>query len=255
MHKGLGWKGRVTAAGVHLSISLLVALAAAVLVFGVWYPHPFREISGGLALFGVLVSVDVVVGPLLTFLVFDRRKPSSELKRDLSIIALLQLIALGYGLWSMHQARPVYLVHEVDRFVTISAADIDPADLKEALPEFQSIPQLGIQTLGLRDAKDAHEKNRALEFSLAGKDLSLQPRFWQHLSEQNKEAIRKRARSLEDLRGRSEEARTLIDRWLEGHPGNVSVYLAFPLVARENFWIVVLDADLNMVGFLPIDPF
>lgn len=255
IHQGFGWKGRFSAAGVHLLISLLVAVAAAALVFGVWYPYPFREISGGRSLFVVLISVDVVVGPLLTWLVFNRRKPAAELRRDLAVIASLQLMALLYGLWSMYQARPVYLIHEVDRFVTVSAADIDPADLKDALPAFRSIPHFGVRTLGLREAKDQDEKLRALEFSLVGKDLSLQPRFWQELSDLNRDAVLKRSKPLEELRTRSKEAHKLVDKWLQEQAGQAADYRYFPLVSRENFWTVVLDKDLRMVGYLPIDPF
>lgn len=255
VRQGFGWRDRFVAAGIHLSLSVLVAVAAAALVFGVWYPYPFREISGGLSLFGVLVSVDVVVGPLLTWLIFNRRKPASELRRDLVVIACFQLMALGYGLWSMYQARPVYLIHEMDRFVTVSAADIDPADLKDALPEFRVTPSLSLQTLGLREAKDLDEKRKALELSLAGKDLSLQPRFWQQLSAANRDAILKGSKPLNELRARSEAAKKVVDEWLKGQTGTVADLRYFPLVARENFWTVVLDKDLNMVGYLPIDPF
>lgn len=250
-----GWKGRFVAAGVHLLISLLVAAVAAALVFGVWYPYPFREISGGLSLFGLLISVDVVVGPLLTWLVFNRRKPAKELRRDLAIVGCLQLVALVYGLWSMHQARPMYLIHEVDRFVTVSAADIDPADLNDALPEFRAPSHFGLRTLGLREPKDQDEKLKALSLSLVGKDLSLQPRFWQALSPANREAILKASKPLEALRARGEKARVLVDEWLHGQSGSASELRYFPLVSRENYWAVVLDKNLNMVGYLPIDPF
>ena len=40
------WKTRLKAAALHLGISLLIAGCAAWLVFGVWYPYPYREISG-----------------------------------------------------------------------------------------------------------------------------------------------------------------------------------------------------------------
>jgi hypothetical protein len=155
----------------------------------------------------------------------------------------------------MYLARPVYLVHEVDRFVVVSAADIYPVDLKDAALAFQAVPGLGIQTIGLRDAKDSAEKIKGMELAVAGKDLSLQPRFWQSLSHQNRETIRQRAKPLETLRTRSDQARVIVDQWLDKQSGRAEVYLAFPLVSREHYWTVVLDKDLNMVGYLPIDPF
>ncbi|MCY1375987.1 hypothetical protein D9M69_634410 [compost metagenome] len=139
--------------------------------------------------------------------------------------------------------------------MVVSAADIDPSDLKDALSEFRAIPQLGPRTLGLRDPKDVDEKLKALEFSLVGKDISLQPRFWQQLSAANKGAILKRSKPLEELRNKGYEARTLIDTWLAGQSGQMTTLRYFPLVSREHYWTVVLDENLNMVGYLPIDPF
>ncbi|MGM9424810.1 TfpX/TfpZ family type IV pilin accessory protein [Hydrogenophaga sp. MI9] len=250
-----GLRDRFRASGIHLGISLIVGLLVAGWVFVVLYPYPFREISGGGHLFSVLVGVDVVVGPLLTWLVFNRRKPIEELRRDLIVVAGIQLVALTYGLWSMYQARPVYLVHEVDRFVVITSADIEATDLREADVEFQTVPNVGIRTIGLREAKNPGEKLKATELAIAGKDLSLQPRFWQTLSEQNREAIRRRAQPLEVLRSHSEDVRQLVDQWIADRAGRASDYLTFPLVSRAHYWTVVLDKDLNMVGYLPIDPF
>jgi hypothetical protein len=70
---GNPWKDRLQASAAHFALSLLVAALAAALVFGVWYPYPYREISGGRELFFIIVAVDVVMGPLLTFAVFNRK--------------------------------------------------------------------------------------------------------------------------------------------------------------------------------------
>jgi hypothetical protein len=69
------WKDRLRASAIHFCISVAIALLAALLVFFVWYPNPYREISGGRELFLILVSVDVVLGPLITLAIFDRAKP------------------------------------------------------------------------------------------------------------------------------------------------------------------------------------
>jgi uncharacterized membrane protein YqhA len=38
-------KSRLLAAGVHFGISVAIAALAAWLVFEIWYPYPYREIS------------------------------------------------------------------------------------------------------------------------------------------------------------------------------------------------------------------
>ena len=78
------------AAAKHLGASAVVAAVVAWLVFGLWYPAPYAALAGGFALFGLVVMVDAVCGPLMTLVVFDRRKPCSELARDIGIIVTLQ---------------------------------------------------------------------------------------------------------------------------------------------------------------------
>ena len=87
------WKGRLRASGIHLGISLCIALLAALLVFGLWYPYPYREISGGRALFLLMTAVDVVMGPLITLVVFNQAKRRKELVLDFTVVAVLQLAA------------------------------------------------------------------------------------------------------------------------------------------------------------------
>ena len=120
------WQDRLKASSIHLGISLAIALLAALLVFGLWYPYPYREISGGRELFLILVAVDVILGPLMTLTIFNRSKPWPELRRDLAIVVLLQLAALSYGLWSVFVARPVHLVFEYDRFRVVHAVEVPP---------------------------------------------------------------------------------------------------------------------------------
>ena len=67
------WKERLRASGIHFGISLCIAALAAALVFGLWYPYPYREISGGRELFFLLAAVDVIMGPLITLAIFNRQ--------------------------------------------------------------------------------------------------------------------------------------------------------------------------------------
>ena len=80
----------------HLACSALVAVAAAVLLFLLWYPWPYSVLAGGMSLFMLICGVDVVIGPLITLIIFDTRKPWLELRRDLLVVVmLLALVAIA----------------------------------------------------------------------------------------------------------------------------------------------------------------
>ena len=132
-------KSRLRAAFTHLAFSTLIALLVGLLVFGAWYRQPFGELLGGHELFLWVIFVNVTLGPLLTFVVFNTAKPRAELVRDIGIIVLVQLLALTYGIYVMSLARPVWVAQEGDRFRLVRRADIDMKTIGEAPATLQSL--------------------------------------------------------------------------------------------------------------------
>lgn len=155
-------KSAAKAAAVHFFVSAVVATSAAILVFGLWFPFPYRELAGGRDLFLIVVTVDVICGPLLTAVLYNPLKSRRELVFDLTLVALIQLAALVYGLYQVAQSRPVYLVFEVDRFHAVTAADIQPGALKPELGGLHVLSWVGPRTIGVRDPRDPNEMLRSL---------------------------------------------------------------------------------------------
>jgi hypothetical protein len=249
-------KNRFFGAGVHLSICLVIAVLAWFVIFKFFYPYPFIEISGGRQLFLLIVAVDVVLGPLLTFAVLSPGKVRQLLRLDLMMIGAVQMAALVYGLGTMYFARPVYLVHEVDRFKVVSAADVTESDLAEAALEFRRLPIIGVETIGLRPARNSAEKLSSLDLEIAGRDLSLQPGWWQPLSGDNRASIRQHGKSVALLRQRVTDGGAEINRILSASGLRDEDAIALPLVANLVSWSVLLDKrDLKILGYLPIDLF
>ena len=92
------WRFALKSAGWHLLISLSVAGLAALLVFKVWYPYPYAELTGGLSLYKLVVAVDIVCGPLLTLILSSPKKTGRARAVDFSLTGAIQLAALVYGL-------------------------------------------------------------------------------------------------------------------------------------------------------------
>ena len=86
---------RWQAAGTHFLICVAIAVVVVVLMLEVWYPRPLFEAAGGNGLLYILVGVDVILGPLLTLVVFKAGKRG--MKFDLAAIAAVQVAALIYG--------------------------------------------------------------------------------------------------------------------------------------------------------------
>ncbi len=253
--KATFWKDRLKASGIHLGLSLAVALLAAVLVFGLWYPYPYREISGGRELFLIVVLVDVILGPLITLAVFDRAKPWSELRRDLALVAFIQLSALGYGLWTVFVARPVHLVFEYDRFRVVHAVDVPSELLAKGPRDVAALPLTGPTLLSLRPFKDGKEKMDATMAALGGVSLSARPDLWQPYAAATND-IRQAAKPVPELKARLASQAAAIDAAIAstGRQAEALVYL--PLVGRKSFWTVFLDpVTAEVLAFMPLDSF
>jgi hypothetical protein len=117
-------KLRIRAALVHFGISLSVAFCAAALIFLAWYPSPLQAAVGANKLFWLILTVDVILGPLLTLVVFNPRKKS--LKFDLAVIAFVQLAALTYGMQTMYYGKPAYVALNENRFFLARVNEIEP---------------------------------------------------------------------------------------------------------------------------------
>ena len=120
---------------IHLAISILIATMSLVLVYLVWNPAPLYTATGITKIFLLMLGIDLVLGPLLTFIVYKKGKKT--LKFDLFVIGLLQLIALVYGLYHVYEGRPVWIAYNVDRFDLVRVNEIDTRKIAQAKPEFR----------------------------------------------------------------------------------------------------------------------
>ena len=68
------WRDKLMAFGVHFIATALLAAAAAMLFFGIWFPSPFNEMIGGTELFELVVGCDLALGPLISLVIFNRGK-------------------------------------------------------------------------------------------------------------------------------------------------------------------------------------
>ena len=181
----------------HLSISLLIALLVIGLIFFVWYPIPLAQAVGVTHVFLMMLVIDVIIGPALSLLVYKEGKKS--LKFDLAVIILIQLSALCYGVYSIAEGRPAWLVYTVDRFELIRNNEIIDDHIQNAQKQYQQPSWLKPQFVAIESAKDIQQRNDDMFTEvLGGVSIAQKPERYVELSTV-KNQIQQRAQKLEVL--------------------------------------------------------
>jgi hypothetical protein len=162
---------RWVAAGIHLLISILVALIVIVAMLFLWYPTPYFQAMGGGELLMLVVGVDVILGSLITLIIFNTEKKS--LKFDLICVVIVQVMALAYGVSIMFQARPVYTVFDKRRFDVIVAADINDTERAKVIDAaFKSLSLTGPLVVAMDTPNDIKEIQRMLNSGIDSRAFS-----------------------------------------------------------------------------------
>jgi hypothetical protein len=232
---------------------MVIATLSALLALS-WYPPTYVWAMGGQSLIAILVGVDIILGPLLTLIVWNMEKPS--LRFDMAVIVLLQMLALGYGLYSMFWARPVYMVFAIDRFDLVTAAAIPTTELKKVKrEEFRSLPLTGPEIVAVQSPSDGAERTKILFSAVSGGiDLPQLPQYYVPYSEMAAEAVRK-ALPLDSLLQRDAATRSKLLTYLEGHKLDQAKLKFLPLQATQNDQTVLLDSATGAIlDIVDIDP-
>lgn len=181
----------------HLSVSILIAFIIIGVVFFVWYPSPLATAVGVTQIFLMMLAIDVIVGPVLGLLVYKEGKKT--LKIDLSIIIALQISALGYGIYSIEQGRPVWVAYNVDRFELVRKNEIIDDHIDKASPQYQQISWFKPQYVAVEFAKDANVRNDDLfAEALGGISIAQKPERYVDFV-QAKPQLQQRTKSLKEL--------------------------------------------------------
>lgn len=229
-------QARLKAFLIHFGVSILIAVGVVALVFGLWYPTPLHTAVGVTQIFLLLLLVDVCLGPLLTFVVYKKGKKT--LKMDLTIIAILQVSALMYGVHAVAEGRPAWLVFAKDRFEMVRALDVDTRHLDKAEIEYRAPSWLKPQWVAATKPID-YEEARAIIFEsvAGGSDIAQHPYLYQPLTAQ-KDIIQKQLRKVNELTlyNPSERVAKVLEQ-----QSNIDGWL--PLQAKNKDMVVLINMD------------
>ncbi|MDQ9020643.1 TfpX/TfpZ family type IV pilin accessory protein [Acinetobacter sichuanensis] len=198
---------------IHLSVSAIFALFIISLVFLVWYVTPLSKAVDVTHIFLMILAIDVILGPTLSFIVYKEGKKS--LKFDLFVIILIQLSALIYGIYTIEQGRPVWLVYNVDRFELIRKNELISDNINQVKTPFKNPPMGYPQYIGVLLSKNIKQKNEDLFIEVMnGVSIAHRPERYVPL-EKVKPQIQQRAQVLSLLNefNAKEDVNTIIKKY------------------------------------------
>jgi hypothetical protein len=240
----------------HLALSATIVGVVCALIFFIWYPYPYFNAMGGWNVLRILIGVDLVLGPLLTLIVFKPGKPG--LKFDLAFIGFVQLVALVYGLTTIYRERPYFTVYAIDRFIVVSKHDVDAQELAAAREagRVADKPFRGPLLLAAAMPKDLETQQRILDETLfrGMPDIDRRPEFWQPFEDQAAIVLRAQ-KPLSTLRATHPDVAAAIDALSTklGLPEKRLGYL--PLIAKNRDVAFVVDAETGApLDVIDVDP-
>ncbi len=250
MIKNIMFIKKLKASGVHLLLSLVVISLAIGLIITFWFPDSLMLVSNFKEIALLIISIDLVLGPLLTFIVFNTQKKA--LKFDLSVIATIQITALTYGLFTLYQAHPVYIAFNIDRFTLISAIDAKPeqAIVKEFKISKLSSPKLVVAKL----PENKKARSDLVIGVVSGEpDIELRPDLYHPYEENISEIL---AKSLDpNVIFKKSESKEKLNSFIKKYGKSKEDYAYFPLEGASKNAVWVLDKKTaKPVDIIMTDP-
>lgn len=237
---------RFRAALIHAALSLLLLGIALYLVFVLWYPAPLSEAVGVTSIYYLMLAIDLVLGPVLTFVVFkfDRVR----LIFDLVVILFVQLTFYVYGLMIVSQARPEWLVFVIDDFELVRQVDIDRRAELGFQPEFRETLWDGPRWAAAVYSEDPDTARAQKEDEMfLGISLATRPETYVPL-ERRAEMIRESARPMAELQAFNEASALSV---LDAYPGAAGW---LPLKGYEKDQTVLVDDEGHVLGVVDLRP-
>jgi len=248
------WREKFLATAVHFLVTLSLAACAAALIFLVWFPDPMQTMIGGTELFMLVVGCDLALGPLLSLVVYNSRKSRRKLVFDYTVIGVLQIGALIYGVTIVAGTRPVYVAFNADRLEIVTARDIEDQELAAARDAtYRTLTLTGPRYVAIQVPESEH--NDALFQALSGNEEHMRPKFYVPYASQL-EVIRARAKPIDALEQKKPDSKPLLEAAMQDVSIPAERIRWLPVHHRNGFWTALIDNDDGRaVAYFDFDPY
>ena len=237
----------------HLAVSTVIFFVLLYLIIYKWYPSYYFHIDGGYRGIATIFFVDMVLGPGLTLLVFKPGKPG--LKFDMTVILLLQAIALTWGIKSVYFERPMLTVFYDGKFSCMSYSETSDFDLERLALDDAKPPLLAVLPRPSTHKEyqemmlEAFRHSSAEIYVFSEKLLPLDAVGTVQIMNFKLDVPGSFYGGRED----KEKYQRIWQQYLENNPGAQQRYLFYPMSCRYNNVLAVFDPESSsIVDFVPV---
>lgn len=248
------WRERFVAAAIHFFFTALVSGLAAVLIFRVWFPDGLSSLIGGGTLFLIMMGCDVVLGPMLSLVIYSSAKSKRSLITDYTIIGVLQLAALGYGVWAMSVSRPLFVAFDVRRIEIVTALELDDAELAQGVESrFRERSFGGPILVSMQRPENVRERSDLVLAEFNGRGAYLSPKYYRDYDTKLDE-IRENEGSIDELIARNRDKEAVIRKGVDATGKPAAELRWMHAHHRFGFGVALIDATTHRpVRFIPVD--
>jgi hypothetical protein len=230
---------------IHLGISLSVFGVLAYVVVKVWFPDFFFQTDGGWQGLRLLLGVDLVLGPLLTLIVYRAGKPG--LRFDLTVIGIVQGLSLSAGIWIVHGERPLAIVYVDGSFYTATAQSFREINLP--VPDLDRFPGRYPKWVAVDLPRD-YEEQSALRGQMWNSGRMLSTVSERYVAFDPDLIDKSEARETSEITDQDRDTQALRS-WVENNGGTPGDYRFFPFGARYVYSYLGFDKKSGrFVGLL-----
>lgn len=247
-------KSRLKAFGWHFGSSACVLLLVLGTLYLGWYRWPGWYLTGVFHVLPVMVGVDVVLGPLMTFIIAGPGKPLRTLARDVAYIAAVQLLALGYGTVTLWHGRPLYYTFSERELSVTQGIDLTSREIElgrqtnpDFAPHWYSLPRWAWAPL----PQDEPTRNAIINSAVnGGFDVTAMPRYFKPWVDGLPD-LRKQLQKVQDLKYFSGAQRKILSARMQASGLATDVPNTLPMTGHGVPLLAVFDTrTLHIVALL-----
>jgi len=237
----------------NLYISQAIIIIFLAFAYLIWFPYSFSKLGGFHKTAFMLVFADLILGPLLVFIVFKEGK--KYLKFDINVLLSIQIGAFLFGAYSLYLKHPSYAVFSDNRFILINASQLYPQEplFKQLKNSVLASPKLVIANIPNDD-----KRRKEIIFNILfhnAPDVNKRPEYFKLIEQNHIKAILSKSIP-RDLLFQNSKNKENFTKFYAKNGGGFNDYAYFPLSGNNKKNVIwVFDRQtFKPIGIVDTDP-